>query len=72
VRRGLSAVLIFSFLRFAIGLEIGIEHRPLLAAFPARWPTKVATIAPVNKIARIAWATLAKGDRYREPVALAA
>ena len=35
-------------------------------------PTKVAAIALANKIARIAWAIMAKGQRYKEPAALAA
>jgi transposase len=34
--------------------------------------TKVAAIAPANKIARMAWAMMTKGERYKEPVALAA
>jgi transposase len=38
----------------------------------ARRPTKVAAIALANKLARMAWAMMAKGDRYRQPVALAA
>ena len=33
---------------------------------------KIAAIALANKIARMAWAVMARGDRYREPVALAA
>ena len=32
----------------------------------------VATITLANKIARMAWAIMAKGERYREPAALAA
>jgi transposase len=35
-------------------------------------PTKVAAIALANKMARMAWAMMARGDRYKEPVALAA
>jgi transposase len=50
----------------------GTGHRPWLAALLARRPTKVAAIALANKIARMAWAMMAKGERYREPVALAA
>jgi len=43
-------------------------HEPLLA----RRPTKVAAIALANKLARMARAMMAKGERYKEPVALAA
>ena len=38
----------------------------------ARRPTKVAAIALANKIARMAWAMMVKGERYKEPAALAA
>ena len=50
----------------------GTKHRPWLPALLARRPTKVAAIAVANKIARMAWAMMAKGERYKEPVALAA
>jgi transposase len=50
----------------------GTKHRPWLTSLLARRPTKVAAIALANKIARMAWAMMAKGERYKEPVALAA
>jgi transposase len=50
----------------------GTAHRPWLAALLARRPTKVAAIALANKLARMAWAIMAKGERYKEPAALAA
>src|SRR5262247_1203201 len=50
----------------------GTQHRPWLSALLARRPTKVAAIALANKIARMAWAMMAKGERYKEPAALAA
>ena len=48
------------------------KHRPWLTALLARRPTKVAAIALANKIARMAWAMIAKGERCKQPVALAA
>jgi len=49
----------------------GTKYRPWLTKLLERRPTKVAAIALANKIARMAWAMMAKGERYREPVALA-
>ena len=50
----------------------GAQHRPWLTALLARRPTKVAAIALANKIARMVWAMMARGERYKEPVALVA
>ena len=50
----------------------GTTSRPWLTALLARRPTKVAAIALANKIARMAWAMMVRGESYREPVALAA
>ena len=50
----------------------GAKHRPWLTALLARRPTKVAAIALANKLARMVWAMMTRGERYREPVALAA
>ena len=45
----------------------GTTPRPWLIALMARRSTKVAAIALANKIARIAWAMMARGTRYQEP-----
>lgn len=50
----------------------GAKHRPWLTALLVRRPVKVAAIALANKIARMVWAMMARGERYKEPVALAA
>src|ERR1700741_3914518 len=50
----------------------GTKHRPWLTALLARRPTKVAAIALANKIARMVWAMMTRGERYKKPVALAA
>src|SRR5882672_5388672 len=49
----------------------GTKHRPWLTALLARCPANVAAIALANKIARIVWAMMARGERYKEPIALA-
>jgi len=49
----------------------GTRHRPWVTTLLARRPAKVAAIALANKLARIVWAMMAKGESYREPLALA-
>jgi transposase len=48
----------------------GTKHRPWLTALLARRPTKVAAIALANKLARMAWAMMARGERYNYPASL--
>jgi transposase len=50
----------------------GTTHRRWLTALLARRPTKVAAIALANKLARMAWTMMAKGERYKDSAALAA
>ena len=47
-------------------------RRPWLVQLLAKRPTKVATVALANKIARIAWAIMTSGESYREPESAAA
>ena len=44
--------------------------RAWLTRIMARRPAKVAAVALANKIARMAWAIMARGERYREPALL--
>jgi transposase len=52
--------------------QLGYTRRPWLTQLMARRPTKVAAIALANKIVRMVWAMMVRGEAYREPVALAA
>ena len=48
------------------------DKHPWLTRLLARRPAKVAAVALANKMARTAWAVLARGERYRVPAPLAA
>ena len=48
------------------------ETYPWLTQLLARRPFKVVAVALANKMARIAWALLAKGGTYRAPQLVAA
>jgi transposase len=50
----------------------GTQKRPWLGRLMGRRPTKVAAVALANKIARIAWAIMVRGERYKEPKLLVA
>ena len=43
-------------------------RRPWLVQLLARRPTKVAAVALANKNARMVWALMTSGERYREPM----
>src|SRR5262245_46180458 len=46
--------------------------RPWLTRLMDRRPIKVAAVALANKIARMAWAMMVRGERFREPKSLPA
>jgi transposase len=48
------------------------QSYPWLAQLLVRRPFKVVAIALANKMARVAWALLAKGGTYRAPALAAA
>ena len=48
------------------------EKYPWLTQLLARRPFKVVAIALANKMARVAWALLARGGTYRVPALTAA
>ena len=63
--------------RWSLLLSCGVprqqpEKYPWLTQLLARRPFKVVAVALANKMARIAWALLAKGGTYRAPALAAA
>jgi len=49
------------------GMRTGFSRRPWLARLVAHRPIKLAAVALANRIARIAWVVMARGERYRAP-----
>ena len=45
----------------------GTSNLPWLDKLIANKPTKVAAVALANKMARIAWVLLMRGETYRKP-----
>ncbi len=54
------------------GIRTGFRRHPWLAKLVANRPLKLAAVALANRIARIAWVIMSRGERYRDPVAQAA
>ncbi len=52
--------------------KTGFKKHPWLARLVEHRPIKVAAVALANKIARIAWVLMARGERYQEPATQAA
>ena len=52
--------------------KYGTQKRPWLGRLMERRPTKGAAVALATKIARIAWAIMDRGERYKEPKLLLA
>ena len=46
--------------------------RPWIVQLLARRTTKIAAVALANKMARMIWAIMTTGERYREPMVAAA
>ena len=71
--RYLRRILVVGALRRRCGARASSpEKYPWLTQLLARRPFKVVAVALANKMARIAWALLAKGGTYRAPALAAA
>ncbi len=48
--------------------QLGYTRHPWLVRLLERRTTKIAAVALANKIARIAWAMMARNESYRAPL----
>jgi hypothetical protein len=69
---GLNEEMFSRVTEIAIAENAAVEATALAHRIVGAAANEVAAIALANKIARMAWAMMAKNERYKEPVALAA
>jgi len=48
--------------------QLGYTRHPWLTRLMERWPVKIAAVALTNKIARTAWALMARNESHRPPL----
>jgi transposase len=70
--RNLRRLLVLGATSLVRRARVNPEKMPWIAALLARRPARVATVAVANKLARIAWAVLSRGESFRRNLPTAA
>ena len=70
--RNLRRLLVLGATSLVRQARINPEKAPWVAALLARRPARVVTVAVANKLARIAWAVLSRGESFRRNLPTAA